>query len=117
MPSNTGVPAALFRTNARKVMTLLMGGFLAAIGTYLRNQFLNVAEKPFENDALIARLVTEAGSSSHPYAPYFVVPRYIEIVDVLPMTPSRRVENYKLRDRGGTSATWDLEASDFVVER
>lgn len=50
-------------------------------------------------------------------APYFFVPRYIEFVDSLPMTPSGRVEKYKLRERGVTPETWDLEASDYVVER
>lgn len=50
-------------------------------------------------------------------APYFFVPRYIEFLDELPMTPSGRVEKYKLRERGVTARTWDLEASDFVVER
>jgi carnitine-CoA ligase len=37
----------------------------------------------------------------------FAVPRYLE---ELPLTPSGKVEKYKLRDRGVTRATWDRES-------
>ncbi|MFH5821863.1 AMP-binding protein [Georgenia sp. AZ-5] len=41
----------------------------------------------------------------------FAVPRYVRIVPELPMTPSQRVEKYKLRADGVTPDTWDREAS------
>ena len=50
-------------------------------------------------------------------APYFLVPRYIEIVTELPHTPTGRVQKYVVRRRGVTEATWDREAVGFVVER
>jgi crotonobetaine/carnitine-CoA ligase len=50
-------------------------------------------------------------------APYFLVPRYIELVDELPHTPTGRVQKYLVRRRGVTEATWDREAAGFVVER
>lgn len=50
-------------------------------------------------------------------APYFFVPRYIEFLSELPRTPHGRVEKYKLRERGVTSATWDREAASFEVVR
>jgi carnitine-CoA ligase len=43
----------------------------------------------------------------------FAVPRYVEFVETLPLTASGKVEKYKLRERGVTSATWDREASDL----
>jgi crotonobetaine/carnitine-CoA ligase len=49
--------------------------------------------------------------------PYFAVPRYIEVLDVLPRTPSGRVEKYRLRDAGVTAATWDGEAAGYRVKR
>ena len=49
--------------------------------------------------------------------PYFAVPRYIEIVDTLPRTPSGRVEKYRLRDAGVTESTWDCEAAGYRVTR
>jgi crotonobetaine/carnitine-CoA ligase len=39
--------------------------------------------------------------------PSFMVPRYIEILDELPQTPSGKVQKKLLRDRGMTSGTWD----------
>jgi crotonobetaine/carnitine-CoA ligase len=42
----------------------------------------------------------------------FAVPRYVELVTELPLTPSGKVEKYKLRERGVTAATWDREGSD-----
>jgi crotonobetaine/carnitine-CoA ligase len=50
-------------------------------------------------------------------APYFFVPRYVEFVDALPMTPTGRVQKYKLRELGVTPATWDAKREGFVVKR
>lgn len=49
--------------------------------------------------------------------PYFAVPRYVEIMDALPKTPTQRVQKYKLRQDGVTATTWDREAAGYVVER
>jgi carnitine-CoA ligase len=40
----------------------------------------------------------------------FAVPRYVELLEELPLTPSGKVEKYKLRVRGVTAATWDRES-------
>jgi crotonobetaine/carnitine-CoA ligase len=50
-------------------------------------------------------------------APYFFVPRYIEVVDQLPQTPTGRVQKFVLRKRGVTPQTWDREAAGFELER
>jgi carnitine-CoA ligase len=42
----------------------------------------------------------------------FAVPRYVELVRELPLTPSGKVEKYKLRRRGVTPATWDRNRSE-----
>ena len=39
--------------------------------------------------------------------PRFAMPRYVEIVDELPMTPTQKVRKDDLRRRGVTAATWD----------
>jgi crotonobetaine/carnitine-CoA ligase len=46
---------------------------------------------------------------------YFALPRYVEILDSLPVTENGKVKKYELRDRGVTEATWDREASGYVV--
>lgn len=62
--------------------------------------------------------VTRAGLSVTPEAlhawcraelPRFMVPRYIELMDALPKTPTARVEKYRLRQQALNAATWDSE--------
>lgn len=50
-------------------------------------------------------------------APYFFVPRYIEIVDSLPYTPTNKIQKFKLRERGVTATTWDGQAQGFKAQR
>ncbi len=52
-----------------------------------------------------------------PLLPYFMIPRYFEVVDALPRTPSLKVEKYQLRSQGITPATWDREASGLRLRR
>jgi crotonobetaine/carnitine-CoA ligase len=48
---------------------------------------------------------------------YFMVPRYIEVVDELPKTPSLRVRKHLLRERGNSPATWDRVREGYHVTR
>lgn len=52
-----------------------------------------------------------------PRLPYFAVPRYVDIVDVLPTTENGKVQKYKLTERGVTTQTWDREAAGYKVKR
>jgi carnitine-CoA ligase len=47
--------------------------------------------------------------------PKHAVPRFIEVVDDLPRTPTVRVNKDKVRSRGITEAAWDGEASQALV--
>jgi crotonobetaine/carnitine-CoA ligase len=38
-----------------------------------------------------------------------MVPRYIEVMEALPKTPTEKIEKYRLRERGVTAHTWDAE--------
>jgi len=50
-------------------------------------------------------------------APYYFVPRFIELVDSFPMTPTNKVQKYLLRQRGVTGATWDRKAAGLELAR
>jgi carnitine-CoA ligase len=52
-----------------------------------------------------------------PRMPYFMVPRYVEIVSELPKTPTMRVKKHELVERGNTANTWDREAAGIKVKR
>ncbi|HVW30906.1 MAG TPA: AMP-binding protein, partial [Acidimicrobiia bacterium] len=61
-------------------------------------------------EAELARFVNDR-------APYYFVPRYIELVGELPHTPTERVQKFLLRQRGITAGTWDRHAAGFTVTR
>ena len=50
-------------------------------------------------------------------APHFFVPRYITRVSELPLTPTGKVQKFKLRDTGITDDTWDRNSSSYEVRR
>ncbi len=52
-----------------------------------------------------------------PRMPYFMIPRYVEVVQELPKTPSMRVKKFELRASGNSPATWDREAARIKVTR
>jgi carnitine-CoA ligase len=39
--------------------------------------------------------------------PSFMVPRFVEIIDLLPQTPSQKVQKKALRERGHGPGLWD----------
>lgn len=43
--------------------------------------------------------------------PAFMVPRYIDFLDALPLTPSEKVRKKELRERGVTATSWDRYAA------
>jgi crotonobetaine/carnitine-CoA ligase len=49
--------------------------------------------------------------------PYFMVPRYIEVVPELVRTPTNKVAKYELRAQGVSPTTWDAEAAGVRVTR
>lgn len=48
--------------------------------------------------------------------PYYMIPRYIRIVDALPKTPTHKVEKYKLRNEGITEDTWDRKKENIRIK-
>lgn len=66
------------------------------------------------------------GATAHPedlyrhYAqtmPYHMVPRFIDVFDELPRTPTDKVEKYRLRAAGITADTWDATAAGWRMTR
>lgn len=49
-------------------------------------------------------------------SPYFMVPRFIRILDALPKTPTEKVQKTELRASGVTSDTWDREAHGITIK-
>jgi carnitine-CoA ligase len=49
--------------------------------------------------------------------PYFMVPRFIEIVDELDRTPTNKVAKVQMRRRGVSAATWDAAAAGWRMTR
>ena len=52
-----------------------------------------------------------------PRMPRHMVPRYIEVVDELPRTPSFKIKKADLRAAGLTAETWDREKAGIKLKR
>jgi crotonobetaine/carnitine-CoA ligase len=52
-----------------------------------------------------------------PRVPRFMVPRYVEVLDALPRTPTEKVRKEVLRQAGITPRTWDREQAGVVLPR
>ncbi|MBT6202692.1 MAG: AMP-binding protein [Rhodospirillaceae bacterium] len=52
-----------------------------------------------------------------PRMAHFMVPRFIDIVEALPKTPTGKIQKFDLRDVGTTPTTWDREAAGIKVKR
>jgi crotonobetaine/carnitine-CoA ligase len=48
--------------------------------------------------------------------PHYMVPRYIEIVDALPRTPTNKIRKAVLRENGVGPATWDRKAAGVALK-
>jgi crotonobetaine/carnitine-CoA ligase len=83
------------------------------------------AELESESELMISVILAEGQSASpedlarfiNQEAPYYFVPRYIDIVAELPRNDHGRLMKNDLRDRGVTDTTWDREATDFEIVR
>jgi crotonobetaine/carnitine-CoA ligase len=78
------------------------------------------------DDEIKACLVLRAGASIGAQelfgffrraVPYFAVPRYVELMDELPVNAVGRVRKQLLRDRGIGDATWDFRELGLVIGR
>lgn len=52
-----------------------------------------------------------------PRLAYFMVPRYIRVVDTLPKTPTQKVLKHLLRAQGLTDGTFDRESEGIIIKR
>jgi crotonobetaine/carnitine-CoA ligase len=77
-------------------------------------------------EEVLAVVVAKPGQEIDPMAlvnalagrlPHFMVPRYVRTVDVLPKTPTAKVQKQALRAEGVTGETWDREAAGVRLRR
>jgi crotonobetaine/carnitine-CoA ligase len=61
--------------------------------------------------------VTELMRHCEGHLAYFAVPRFVDLVDELPLTANGKVQKFVLRRRGVTDTTWDREAAGYVLRR
>lgn len=52
-----------------------------------------------------------------PLIAYFAIPRYIDVVEELPLTENGKVQKFVLRERGVTPTTWDRESAGIELRR
>jgi carnitine-CoA ligase len=77
-------------------------------------------------DEVMAAVVPEEGTRldavelvrhCEPRLAYFAIPRYLDVIDELPLTENGKVRKAVLRERGVTETTWDREAAGYELKR
>lgn len=77
-------------------------------------------------DEVMAALLLESGVELDPVAlmrhceprlAYFAIPRYVEVMDELPLTSNGKVRKPALRERGVAETTWDRERAGYRLAR
>jgi crotonobetaine/carnitine-CoA ligase len=78
-----------------------------------------------EDDVMVA-LVLQPGARLEPeslmqhcetHMAYFMIPRYLRVVNAFPKTGTERTMKYQLKSDGITPDTWDREAAGYVLKR
>lgn len=78
-----------------------------------------------EDDVMVA-IVLQPGEQLEPqelmqhcetHMAYFMIPRYVRVVDAFPKTGTERTMKYQLKADGVTADTWDREAAGYEVKR
>jgi carnitine-CoA ligase len=77
-------------------------------------------------DEVMAFVVTVPGKAidpvelvrfCEPLLSYFAIPRFVDVVEKLPLTENGKVRKAVLRERGVTESTWDREAAGIELDR
>jgi crotonobetaine/carnitine-CoA ligase len=77
-------------------------------------------------DEVMVAVVLQPGAALDPlelmqyceaHMAYFMVPRYVRVVDAFPKTGTERTMKYQLKAQGVTPDTWDREASGYTLTR
>lgn len=77
-------------------------------------------------DEVMAAVVPEDGMSldpvelirhCEPRLAYFAIPRFVDVVDEVPLTENGKIRKAALRERGVTATTWDREAAGYRLAR
>ena len=79
----------------------------------------------FEEHGSVA-LVLQPGAALDPvelmqyceeHMAYFMIPRYVRVVDAFPKTGTERTMKYQLKSQGVTPDTWDRETAGYTPKR
>ena len=77
-------------------------------------------------DEVMVAIVLQPGAELEPlefiqyceeHMPYFMIPRYVRVVDAFPKTGTERTMKYQLKSQGVTFDTWDREAAGYRLKR
>jgi carnitine-CoA ligase len=77
-------------------------------------------------DEVMVAVVLQPGAALHPldliqyceaHMAYFMIPRYVRIVDAFPKTGTERTMKYQLKSQGVMGDTWDREAAGYILRR
>ncbi len=77
-------------------------------------------------DEVMVAVVLQPGAALDPlelmqyceeHMAYFMIPRYVRVVDAFPKTGTERTMKYQLKSQGVTRDTWDREGAGYTLKR
>ncbi len=113
------------RRRGENISSYEVEGVISSHPAVLESAAIAVKSELGEDEVMVC-LALKPGQSMDPlelikYAEermaYFMVPRYVRVMDALPKTPTERVEKYRLRLEGVTPETWDREKEGYRLKR
>ena len=113
------------RRRGENVSSMEVEAEIAAHDAVLECAVIPVASEHTEQEVM-AVLVLKPGMTIDPVAmtrfleprmAYFMVPRYIDIIEAMPKTPTGKIKKFELRERGLTPTTWDRVAAGIKLEK
>lgn len=113
------------RRRGENVSSLEVEKYIAARPDITQAAIIAVPSE-FTEDDIKAVVVLSPGAEFDPEAilhdlverlPYFMVPRYYQAVQALPMTPTFKVRKGELRATGITPDSWDCQKAGYTVTR
>ena len=113
------------RRRGENISSMEVEAEIAAHDAVLECAVIPVASEHTEQEVM-AVIVPKPGMAIDPVAltrfveprmAYFMVPRYIDVVEAMPKTPTGKIKKFELRARGLTPTTWDRVAAGVKIEK
>ena len=117
--------ADCIRRRGENISSMEVENQLGAHGAVLKCAVFGVPSEYTEEDVMATLVIRDGANFDpaeligflEPRMPAFMVPRYLDLADALPKTPTGKIQKAALRAQGVTPTTWDRDAGKTRADR